>query len=522
MRKESIFKIGIFIALITILSKILGLVRDQVITAFFGASLVTDTYLAVNNLTGLILVTFGGVGGAFHLAVMKTISSARAGDNIGSSAKGVWNFGILSLGFSVLATLLLYYFALPITSLLLPGLHREGILLAAGELQVMSPLIIFTVLMGIMTGILNAYHRTLIISINTAVANLVFILYILLFKEKSLTLTLAWGALWSTVGQWLVMMPAFIKTKFPVRLSLNPIDAKPLMEMFFPMILGSAVGIINVYIDTAFASTLKEPGNITALNLAARLYILPLGIVLSALLLPLFPIFSELAAVGRFSEFRQRLDGSIILLILMVLPISSFFIVMAEPMVSILFHRGSFTEESTKLTSYVLICFSTGMIFYVLRDLMTRIFYALGDSRTPLKVAMISIFLNILLDALLIGPFGIGGIALATVGVNGFNLVTLLLILKRKNPELILFRSQLPSVYRIMLVTAIMTVLIACTWLSIGRNYQDSGIIEQILLVSSVFCLGLVFYVFAAYTSRIPLLVEGVDRIRNRFKKLHR
>lgn len=520
MTKESIFKIGMVIALITIVSKVLGLVRDQVITASFGASAVTDAYLAVNNLTGLMLVTFGGVGGAFHLAVMKVISAAKVDEKPSESAKAIGAFTVISLFIGAAVALLMINFADPMVRFFLPGLQPQGLSLAAEDLRIMAPMIPLTVLIGISTGILNAYRQTVIISLNTAVANLIFIGAVLLFREKWASLTLAWSALLSTLIQWIIMLPNLYKTRFFNGFSVRIGDARPVGELFFPMVLASAVGVVNVYIDTAFASTLMGEGNITALNLAARLYILPLGIILMALLLPLFPIFSELYAQKKHLEFRQRLGYSILLLAALTLPISAFFIVMAEPMVGILFQRGSFTPENTVLTAYILICFSVGMIFFVLRDMMSRVFYSRGDSKTPMKIALWSIGLNILLDALLIHPFGVGGLALATVGVNAFNLILMTAILKRRDDRVLPIRPLISPMIRIGLSTLSMTAALFAVWQGIKPFYLHAPLLIQILDLLAISLLAGMLYLVLAYLFKVSQITDGADRILNRVKIL--
>ncbi|NEP55351.1 MAG: lipid II flippase MurJ, partial [Moorea sp. SIO3C2] len=202
------------------------------------------------------------------------------------------------------------------------------------------------------------------------------------------------------------------------------------LNVLGPATFSSGMMQINVQVDLFFAAAL--PGTIAALDYANLLVQTPLGIISNVILVPFLPIFARLADPIHWDELKQRIRQGLLLTALTMLPLSAVFMTLALPMVRVVYERGAFDPSASQLVTSVLIAYGVGMFVYLGRDVLVRVFYALGDGDTPFRISLFNIGLNALLDYLLIGRYGAPGLVLATVGVNLVSMVTLLVLLARK------------------------------------------------------------------------------------------
>jgi putative peptidoglycan lipid II flippase len=197
-----------------------------------------------------------------------------------------------------------------------------------------------------------------------------------------------------------------------------------------PATLSSGMLQINVYTDLFFASTIPQAA--AAMGYAGLLVQTPLGIISNVILVPLLPVFSRLAAPENWPDLKVRIRQGLLLTALTMLPLSALMVTLAVPIVKVIYERGAFHNQASQLVASLLIAYSIGMFVYLGRDVLVRVFYALGDGETPFRISIVNIFLNALLDYILVKPLGAPGLVLATVGVNLISMVALLWILNRK------------------------------------------------------------------------------------------
>lgn len=195
--------------------------------------------------------------------------------------------------------------------------------------------------------------------------------------------------------------------------------------LFLPMIIGVAVGPINLIVDYSLANFLSS-GMVSGLWYATRLYQLPLGIFGISISSAILPYLSENFAKKEFENFKENLYYAFKILFLTLLPCTFILILLREEIISFLFKRGIFDINSVKLTSIPLLFYSIGITFYGGISIMTRCFYSFEDTRTPVKIGIFSIFSNFILDIILMKFLAHGGIALSTslVGFTNFILLS--------------------------------------------------------------------------------------------------
>lgn len=435
----TLFRSVSLIAVVTIVSKILGLVRDQMVAHGYGASMVSDAYFYAFQIPAFFLVLLGGLGGPFHTATVSVLSKLlKDNEPPTEKAQQITNTFITlnALVFGVLA-LLVYWFAPAVVHLVAHQASPKLQEIATTHLRWMSPMILIGALVGIFYGVANVYHRFLWPSLSPSAINVTLILWILLWGADPLGYALAVSTLLGAILQLALQLPDYFKTGFRLfpALSLKDPELKTMGELLFPATIGTTIGQLNIYVAMFFISQLP-PGGWTATMLGNRLIQLPIGVLTIAMLVPLFPRFSRWVGEQDFESLKVNFRDGILSLWLLSFPIVALIFLVGEQGVGLLFERGAFNHHDTLLVTSVLVVLGLSILPYMLRDGVTRVFYAFNDSKTPLIAGLLSIVINAVFNALLVGPFGIAGVAFSTVIVTVFNAVMLSVLIRRHIPDL--------------------------------------------------------------------------------------
>jgi putative peptidoglycan lipid II flippase len=222
---------------------------------------------------------------------------------------------------------------------------------------------------------------------------------------------------------------------------------KEVIKIMGPATFSSGMMQINVWTDLFFASFIPNAAAaVSAMGYAGLLVQTPLGILSNMILVPLLPVFSRLTDPNDWPALKQRIRQGMLMTALTMLPISALMIALALPISRVVYERYAFTKEDAQLTALVLMAYAVGMFFYLGRDVLVRVFYALEDADTPFRISVFNIFLNALLDFLLVKPLGAPGLVLATVGVNIVSMVMMLYLLHRRLHGLPLWEWAIPTV----------------------------------------------------------------------------
>lgn len=449
MTEKGLFKVVSLIAVVTILSKIAGFLRDLVIAGSFGASLYSDAYFYAYQIPALALILLGGLGGPFHTATIAVFGKrlVNTKDDIPEHENKLLN-SYLTFTFIAFALLsvLVGLFALPIMKVIASGADPALQNLAAELLVMMSPILLIGGLIGIFYGILNVYGKYFWPSLSPLIASIAIIVAVIGFGQADGATALAIGTLIGSVGMLLVQLPQFFKAGFKIKPEFTfKLDGmKHIGEILFPAMIGTTIGQTNVYVDMFFVSGLPE-GGWTSIVYANRLLQLPIGVLITAMLVPIFPMFTTFVAKKEIENLKYYAYQAIISLWFISFPVLIFILMFSVDGIRVLLERGEFDRQDTLLVSHALIFLSFSIIPYMARDTVTRIFYAFDDSKTPLIVGIIAIIINALMDWLLVGPLGVGGITLSTTIVTTFNMVLLFVLIRRKVKEFSLRKLILPT-----------------------------------------------------------------------------
>lgn len=435
---NSILKAAWLIALVTVASKLIGFIRDMVVANFYGATLVSDAYFYALQIPSLAIIILGGVGGPFHSAAVAVFSKlVGAEDKPDEVVNRLYNtFLTCAFVFFALLAIAGFLFADKIMGIIISAGSPELIHLASTHFKIMSPIILIGGIIGIYYGLLIVHKQYILPNLSPMILSLVVILAISLAHNDHSGLVLAGATTLGAVSQILIQFPKLRQIGYRIKPNLdiknNP-HFKSICELLFPAILSSTIGQISIYIDMFFASNLVL-GAWTAVVFANRIFQFPVGILVTAFLVPLFPIFSRLAGEGDENSIRTYFNKGVGVLFFAAIPMIIFILLLANDGISLVFERGAFNANAVIMVSEALCFLSFSILPYVFRDSITRVYYAYNDSKTPFVIATSSIALKAFLNWLLILKLnmGIAGITLSTSFITLFNATMLGLFMRKR------------------------------------------------------------------------------------------
>ena len=463
-KTPSVLKAAWLIAVITIVSKLIGFVRDIVIANYYGASLVSDAYYYAYQIPALSLILLGGVGGPFHSATVAIFSKLipnlkdKPSDEVNRLYSTFMNATIM---FFVLLSVLIFIFPKQIMGIIISSGSAEMVTLAAQHLRIMTPLLVIGGIVGIYYGILIIYRQFMLPNLSPILMSVAIIAAVIAAPNDSKGYVLAWATTAGAILQFIVQYPNIRRLGYrlkPVFEFTNNPHFREIGELLVPAVLSSTVGQIHIYVDMFFTSSISE-GAWTAIGYANRIFQFPVGILVTAFLVPLFPIFARLVADKDFDGIKNYFNKGVGVLFFGAIPIIIGILVVGMDAVRLVFEHGVFDQTATFMVTEALWFLSVSILPYVFRDSITRVYYSFNDSRTPFLVAFSSIILKLILNWLFITRlhWGIGGITLSTSLVTLFNACVLgVLISKKMKMD---YKSLFKNLFK-MLVSGIIALVI--------------------------------------------------------------
>jgi putative peptidoglycan lipid II flippase len=337
--------------------------------------------------------------------------------------------------------------------------------------------------------------------------NLVTIISIVI-STKTDVHVLAIGSVLATVSQFLLLIPCVRKTGYRYQLVLNLKDEyiKTMVIIALPVIAGQSVNQINVLVDRTLASGIAV-GGISALNYANRLNVFVQGLFVASISTVLYPMISKMAAEDNMNGLKSSISEAISIINLLVIPATIGAMIFSKEIVTLLFGRGAFTPEAIDMTGGALFYYSIGMIAFGLRDILSRAFYALQDTKTPMINATIAVVINIILNIVLSKYLGIGGLALATSIAAIVGTLLLFITLRRK-----IGGFGLKEITKSFIKICIASILMG--FIALGSfNFFSQNIRENLALILSI-GVGALAYAILIYFMRIPEVERSIVSVK--------
>ncbi len=531
---RSVAGIAGIVAAGTLISKVVGLVRQQAIAAAFGLGVVADAYQYAYVIPGFLLILLGGINGPFHSAIVIVLAKRRKEE----AAPLVETITTLVGAILLVLTVILVLFSGNLIDLVAPGLNKlaqGGMVkaIAIQQLQIMAPMAILAGLIGIGFGTLNAANLFWLPSISPLFSSITVIIGLgVLWLQLGNKITapenavlggvvLAVGTLAGALLQWIVQLVAQARAgmgSFRLRFDFRGPGVSEVMKIMGPATISSGMLQINLWVILFFASGI--PSAASAIANAGLLVQTPLGIISNMILVPLLPIFSRLTDPNDWDDLKLRIRQGLILSAFTMLPLGALMITLAVPIVRVVYERGAFQKAESQLVSSLLVAYGTGMFVYLARDILVRVFYALGDGDTPFRISSVNIFLNVVLAFFFINVLDLGapGLVLTTVGVNISSTLMLLWLLNRRLNGLPWREWSLP----ILGLTAGSLVAGAASYGTLEvlqRFLGTNGLLIQLLQLSIAGLVGIGVFAVIAASMKLPEVNIFVSRLRQRFLK---
>ncbi len=531
---RSVAGIAGIVAAGTLISKVVGLVRQQAIAAAFGLGVVADAYQYAYVIPGFLLILLGGINGPFHSAIVSVLAKRRKEE----AAPLVETITTLVGAILLVLTVILVLFSGNLIDLVAPGLNKlaqGGMVkaIAIQQLQIMAPMAILAGLIGIGFGTLNAANLFWLPSISPLFSSITVIIGLgVLWLQLGNKITapenavlggvvLAVGTLAGALLQWIVQLVAQARAgmgSFRLRFDFRGPGVSEVMKIMGPATISSGMLQINLWVILFFASGI--PSAASAIANAGLLVQTPLGIISNMILVPLLPIFSRLTDPNDWDDLKLRIRQGLILSAFTMLPLGALMITLAVPIVRVVYERGAFQKAESQLVSSLLVAYGTGMFVYLARDILVRVFYALGDGDTPFRISSVNIFLNVVLAFFFINVLDLGapGLVLTTVGVNISSTLMLLWLLNRRLNGLPWREWSLP----ILGLTAGSLVAGAASYGTLEvlqRFLGTNGLLIQLLQLSIAGLVGIGVFAVIAASMKLPEVNIFVSRLRQRFLK---
>ena len=412
-RKKEILSGALFMMMGTMLSRILGLVRESVMAYLFGATPIYDAFLIAFLVPNLLrqLLAEGALSSSFIPVFNERL--VKEGRN---SAWRLFNLLLSTLLVLFLALLFIGYLILPyLVKGLAPGFSPQVYHLCLSLSKVTLPFIAFISFAALSMGILNSFGNFFIPGIAPIFFNISIIALSLFFYKSLGIYSVALGATIGGALQWIFQMIWVRKLgwKFHPIIDLKDEGLRKICLMMLPLTLGLAINQVQNLADKIIAS-LISPGGISVLNYAFRLYQLPMGIFAVSFSTVALPLLSRDALAESMEEFEETLSSALKLALFVMVPASIFLFLFSGDLIKLIFYRGSFTHWAFKNTSMTLKFYSLGLAFAGLTHILLRSFYALKNTRTPVFISILVVFINVILNFLFGKIFGPPGLALAT------------------------------------------------------------------------------------------------------------
>ncbi|MFT8308343.1 murein biosynthesis integral membrane protein MurJ [Acetobacter malorum] len=502
----------------TMLSRILGLVRDQLLAAFMGAGALQDAYQVAFRLPNMFRRLFGE--GAFNAAFVPLFSSVLTKEG----EEEARTFARRALGVMLLWLLFLCVlgeiFMPQVLRLIAPGFLQTGERYALGVSlsRITFPYLVLICAAALVAGVLNGLHRFGMAAAAYLAFNVVGIAAILFASPflPNVAYAAAWGVTASGVAQLGLLLWAAHRAHFglmPLWPALTP-RIRLLVRRMVPGLVGSGVGQINLTVDTIIG-TLLPSGSVSLMYFADRINQLPLGVLGAAAGTTLLPVLTRHLAAGEHDAAHSAQNRAMSYVLILTLPAVAGLLVLAGPIMIVLFGHGSFTEHDALLSAQALRTYAIGLPAFVLVKVFSPAFFARGDTRTPVYVGIGILVLNFLLNLLFMKPLAHMGPPLASSLAACANVACLAILLMRRKALQVSGTEQ----FR-MLKTACAALLMGGLLLGAEALLAfPSGLGVRILWLGSMVGLGAFLYAALLHVFGIMNAADILARFQRRLRK---
>ncbi len=520
-KEENVSKATVIVMITLFLSRVLGLVREMLMTNFFGASMKSDAYIAAFTLPDIMSDLL--VAGALSAGFIPVFIEFLAKDDEDGAWKAANTFITVALlfilGFNIIGEIFTKYLVPFVAAGVVS--NPEKYMLTVSLTRVILPAVTFTVMAGIVRGVLNSYKIFKIPAFGPVVYNMGIILGTIILSKPLGIYGIAIGAVFGAIANFSIQIPKFSKVsrRFKFELDFRNSGYKRMLQLLGPTIIGLAIVRAQLLVNQNIASFLDN-GSLSAMRYAQRIMLLPVGIFSAAISTTIYPTMSSQIARKEYEDFKKTFSLGLRVLIFITIPAAVGMIVLNVPIVRLLFKQGKFTEGNVSITAIALAFYSFASIGMSIVPIIIRGFYSVQDTKTPVKISTLILVVNAVLSLFIVNltNLGIGGIAFST-SITSILEMTLLYKLLGKKLNHLRTKELIVSVEKSVISSLVMGSIVFITYRIIEELLGHNGKPTQIIVVGLPVIIGIIIYAVAAYILKMDEFNYVLDLVKKRFKR---
>ncbi len=505
------------VSIYTMISRLLGFVRDMIIANVLGAGAVSDAFLVALKLPNLFRQLFAE--GAFNAAFVPLFSGALTESKEKAESFASRSYAMLFI--ILLAFLIIMEIIMPFAMMVFaPGFDSiEGKMELATELtRIAFPFLLFVSLSSLQSGVLNSLGKFAIPAINPIILNITLILGAFCGKLcfPNVAYTLAFATSLAGIIQIMWLTYSLKQDKFGLSLDIKGLikfgagpEVRTLMRRIAPGILGAGIYQINLTVDTILVSLVSN-GAVSWMYYANRLTQLPLGVIGVAISTALLPLLSSQIKQEKYTDANHSFNRALEFALVLTMPSAVAFLVIAEPMIITLFRHGQFELSDAHATAYCLMAYSFGLPAYVVSKVMMPAFFARGDTKTPVKIAGISFIFNFCSSVTLMLTFGYVGIAASSSISAWFSNFMYWRVLRKT--KIVSFDDKMKKRARATMLSSIFMGLVLLslqfTLHNFVPNWEDLHSIYKVIILATFVLVGGAAYLISGIYSKAIIIDE--------------
>ena len=475
--KLQLLKASIFVTVISLSGKLIGFVRDVVIAAYYGANWQTDAFFFAQSMPSII---FPAVCNSLSTAFLSVYVSKSVDDkrNADTYASNILLFSVfLTIGLSILVIIL----SPVLVPLLAPGFSDIQDVLAIHLTRITMGAFVLIMIQYMLGAILSARKLYYGAQIAALLYNLCVILITVLLgpgqNMDMLTITVVIGHLIQVVS-----LVVFLRKHFGFHPTKHFLDneTQKLITLTLPILVGNSIVQINNIVDKILSSLFGD-GAMSALSYSNTLNRFVTGIVITTLSTVIYPVMTEKYSKDDRESFTETICSSISIGVIVLAPISVITSTCAQDIVGFVYERGNFDTNAAKLTSFALAFYGFMYVFSAVQEIITRVFYAMKDTKTPLRAASFAILANAFLSILFSRFWQLGGIALGTTLSTLFAAVLLLLALKKRVADI-----NIKRIVPTLLKNAVSTIVLLGIIIVLKNTFSDLKAFPRFFVISII------------------------------------
>lgn len=501
-------KTSYILMLVTIISKLFGLIREQALARFFGTAMAADVFLVAFQIPMTFTNVVSGATANGYIPIYDKVKTKENKEKADEFTSNLVNIAFIA---TLILSVIGIIFAEPLVKLMAYGFNKEE--LELGVFMTRAGLVSLAATSSF--SIFKAYlqiNRKFVISVSHAIFMNIIIIASMYLSYKTKTAYLGYGIAIAFIFQYIIFLPYIRKTGYKQKLKINLKDEyfKEMLKMIIPVLISTSVIELNFIISKSLASSLYT-GAISTLNYAYKLQSFVTGIVITSITTAVYPEMARLGARKDKEGLKNQTSEALFTMSLLVIPASIGLFLFSVPIVKLLFQGGAFGKEDSIKTATVLAFYAIGIIGIGVREILSRVCYSQMDTKTPVINSVIMVAVNIVLSVVLSKIWGIKGLALAT-SISFIAGAILIYIPIRNKLGKILKTETLKDIIKIIISTAVMGAGSKTLFNIIEKNLGSN-----LSLIASILIAGII-YIAMLLILKPSAINKTIEKIKNRNK----